>query len=689
MAIKFSYKKEFLFVPACIALIMCALSFSATAQRVKLRGQINTPCAIISGGDANAKFSDIYADGNIAVQGSYHCRGGFIYDISNPAAPVLLSRYNPGDSQQFLEAIVIGNRGYFGSGNSGGVHIVDLTNPANPVQLGVVNSTTGGGLNSIHEMMVFDQNGQRFLLENFNSTGNKTIKIINITNPAAPVYVRDLTVTEPLWVHAFHIRGNRLFTSGWGSGSSNPGRTEIYDISNIATQVPTLLGFISDTGSAGNSMHSSWSSEDGNYLYSCRELSNGDLRVYDIHNPAAPMLIKKITMASLGITAISPHNPVVMGNKLYVSWYQAGLVVFDISDPASPAMIGQYDTWPAAYAPTPEEQRALDNADPWDMMCGSDARQSRALSGYDGDWAVFPFLGEKKVLVGDLATGLYIVDVSLKNKVSDFDGDGKTDFSSFSPANGNWQIEKSSNGTSSNTAFGLSGDKITTGDYDGDGKSDIALFRPSTGVWYSLDSSNGAFRAQQFGVGTDKPVQGDYDGDGKTDIAVFRGSNGAWYINKSSGGVRIDVWGQDGDKPLVGDYDGDGKDDLTVFRGGLWYVLKSSNGQWIGASFGVSDDKPVEGDFDGDSKADIAIYRPSNGVWYVLNSSNGGYNGISFGVATDAPIPADYDGDGKTDYAIYRASEGNWYILKSTSGVTIRNFGAAGDVPSPSSVVPQ
>src|ERR1044072_1286225 len=275
MAVIFNFNRNNLLTTACIIFMMCAFSFSAAAQRIKLRGQINPTCAVTS----NTKFSDIFADGNIAVQGSYGCRGAFIYDISNPANPTLASWYNPGANQQFLEAIVSGNRGYFGSGNGGGgVHIVDLSNPSNPVLLGTVDSTHGNGHNFIHEMVVFDEGGQRFLIENFTSLGgNKTLKIINVTNPAAPVFVRDLIPTEPLWVHAMHVRGNRLFTSGWENGgtSTSRGRTEIYDISNLATQAPTLLGFIADSsgsGSAGNSMHSSYSSEDGNYLYSCREI---------------------------------------------------------------------------------------------------------------------------------------------------------------------------------------------------------------------------------------------------------------------------------------------------------------------------------------------------------------------------------------------------------------------------------
>ena len=104
---------------------------------------------------------------------------------------------------------------------------------------------------------------------------------------------------------------------------ASPDLTRIY-------QDPTSI-------TAGNSMHSAWSSEDGNYLYSCRETKNGsgDVRDYDIHDPANPVLVNSFGMNALGLNAVTPHNPVVMGNYLYVAWYQAGLQVFDITTPRS------------------------------------------------------------------------------------------------------------------------------------------------------------------------------------------------------------------------------------------------------------------------------------------------------------------------------------------------------------------
>lgn len=685
----FYFNKTIIF----LILLLAILSFvqNSSAQKVRLRSQITPDCPAF--GTARWKFADIYADGNVAVQGSYNCRGAFIYDISNADAPTLSAWYNPGNNQQFLEAVVVGNRAYFGSGNGGGVHIVDISDPKNPQLLGIVDASRGNGHNSIHEMLVWNN----YLIENFNGFSNKLIKVINISNPANPVFVRDINPTEVNWVHAMHIRGNRMFTSGWGN-SSNRGRTEIYDITNIATQAPTLLGFIEDSSpnlTNGNNMHSSWTSEDGNYLYSCRETGdgNGDLRTYDIRNPAQPLLVNRQTMSDLGLNAITPHNPVVSGNFLYVAWYQAGVQIFDISNPALPRRVGQYDTFQPTYKPSLETDKP--EIEPWDIVCGLGFESDNLPTTYDGNWAVFPLLGQNKILLGDMTNGLLVVDASkvtekLKNQISDFDGDGKTDFAVYSPNTGNWQTENTSNVGSGITQFGTREDKIVAGDYDGDGKSDFAVWRPSNGTWYIQTSSNG-FRAIQFGANGDVPVAADYDADGKTDVAVWRPSNGVWYFLKSTLGFQAVQWGTNGDKAFTGDFEGDGKPDLVVFRpsNGFWYILQSSSSQPLYQQFGISTDQPLAGDFDGDGKSDFAVYRPSQGNWYVLNSSSNNLIAYNFGLPNDLPIPADYDGDGRADIAVFRPENNGWYRINSSNNeFNAKNFGQIGDLPSPISSRP-
>lgn len=685
-------KKSFFYFLGMLGVLVFVFAGSVSAQKVRLRSQITPNC---SSGSTTVKFADIFAEGNTAVQGSYNCRGAFIYDITNPDAPVLASWYNPGNNQQFLEAIIINNRGYFGSGNGGGVHIVDLTNPYAPVLLGTVNSTNNA-FNSIHEMVVWGD----YLIENFNGLSNKILKVINISNPAAPVFIRDIVPTDPQWVHAMHIRGNRMFTSGWGN-SGGRGRTEIYDITNIGTQAPTLLGFISDPTSitAGNNMHSAWSSEDGNYVYSCRETNNGsaDLRTYDIHDPANPVLVHTVGMKALGLNAVSPHNPVVAGNFLYVAWYQAGLQVFDLTNPAQPKRVGQYDTYQQTFAPTPEEKLAADTAEPWDMVCGTGSKQNALPTTYDGNWAVYPFLGQNKILTGDIRNGLEILDATqvtapLKNVVSDFDGDGKTDVSVYNQSTGDWLIKTSSNNTSIPVDWGTTGDMMEAGDFDGDGKSDVAVFRPSEGNWYILGSTAG-FMATHFGQLGDVPVAADYDADGRADVAVWRPSNGVWYVMQSTLGFYAFQWGTNGDKAFSGDYEGDGKSDLIIWRpsNGYWYILQSSSSIPVYIPFGLSNvDKPLTGDYDGDGRMDLSVYRPTTGYWYIQNSGNGAVVAYKFGIAEDIPIPADYDGDSKADVTVFRPSENAWYRLNSSNGAFVAEvYGQSGFNPSPSSVQAQ
>jgi len=61
------------------------------------------------------------------------------------------------------------------------------------------------------------------------------VKVINVSNPAAPFLARIIQTTSQGSVHKTTVIGKRLYTSNWDSG------TDIYDITDIATRDPVLL----------------------------------------------------------------------------------------------------------------------------------------------------------------------------------------------------------------------------------------------------------------------------------------------------------------------------------------------------------------------------------------------------------------------------------------------------------------
>ncbi|HKP70839.1 MAG TPA: choice-of-anchor J domain-containing protein [Pyrinomonadaceae bacterium] len=304
-------------------------------------------------------------------------------------------------------------------------------------------------------------------------------------------------------------------------------------------------------------------------------------------------------------------------------------------------------------------------------------------------------------------------DIVPGQHVSDYNGDGKTDFALVRNTGGGpsgqitWFININGSNTTYASAWGITSDAFVPEDYDGDGKTDIAVWRggaPTVAAFYILQSETGTVRIAPFGQSGDDPsVVGDYDGDGKADIAVYRagansGEQSTWYfrgsLNNPSGNVSYVPWGLNGDFPGPGDYDGDGKYDFVVqrtvqipFTFAQFWMLQTTAGVRK-ERFGNPTDQIAPGDYDGDGKTDLAVVRSVAGQlrWYYWSSQNGSINFSDFGISsTDFPSPGDYDGDGKTDLAVWRPSAtpgaSAFWAKGSTFGPFSVPFGAATDYP--------
>lgn len=328
-------------------------------------------------------YGDLWAEDNLVAIGTQQGTGVAIVDITNPASPTFQSYYNPSDGGKFKDVVIRNNIGYFALDNNGssdpkGIHIVNLSNPQQPQLIGKIQGTAS-----------FQHNHNIFVDGNFlyaAPNDQPRVRVYNISNPASPVMIRQFDTTNTGSTQNLHdltVKNGKLYTS-----NTDNGFTDVYDVSNMSATWNAATNKIA-TFNVGSRNHSNDVTADGNFVICCRETENGDCQVWSMMTPGTPVKVATINKDTIGVDAYSPHNPVIAGDKLYISWYQAGVQVFDFSDPANPEHLGGYDTF-AGGRDTPGQY----------------------LNAFGGNWGVFPFQGPQQLLVSDMESGLFVLDAT-------------------------------------------------------------------------------------------------------------------------------------------------------------------------------------------------------------------------------------------------------------------------------------
>ncbi len=151
------------------------------------------------------------------------------------------------------------------------------------------------------------------------------------------------------------------------------------------TSATTLMGTgeYNDVAKSNQYIHSGWGTEDKLHVFLHDEFDekngglNSTVRIFSIADLNNPTQVGQWT----GPTRAIDHNGFVRGNRYYMSNYERGLTVLDITDPANPVDVGFFDT----YTPS-------NNAS------------------FNGAWGTYPFLPSGNILVSDINSGLYILN---------------------------------------------------------------------------------------------------------------------------------------------------------------------------------------------------------------------------------------------------------------------------------------
>jgi hypothetical protein len=198
---------------------------------------------------------------------------------------------------------------------TGGVHVVDISNPANPVKVGFLNA---GG------------------------TGYQTegVQALHIDTSA---YSGDILVVSNEWC---------LPKS---NPSLNPGGITIYDINDPTNPVRLVQAFgdFDLYGNRANESHSAiaWDAGRKAYVAAIDNEELEDVDLFEITNPRSPRLLAETNLPGVRVNAYGSEKTshdfdvLKIGGRwhLMVSDWDAGWIDVDVTNPANPQIVGDFD----------------------------------------------------------------------------------------------------------------------------------------------------------------------------------------------------------------------------------------------------------------------------------------------------------------------------------------------------------
>jgi hypothetical protein len=218
------------------------------------------------------------------------------------------------------------------------------------------NSTVVGSVvpNSSYELDAFDiQGNYAYILGDKRNQGSGSsaaqFYVVDITHPASMAVVSATSITGVVYYgqSGIRVQGKYVYLES-STGMASTNLLQIYDISN-----PSAPAF---AGSVQIPQYSLGLWVSGNYAYVISFVDGsplgasyaGILDVVDVSNPASPTVVGS---ANTGTAGVHVSDIKVVGNYAYVagqSTAQSYVLVFDVSNPASPHLLSSL---PAGHSP--------------------------------------------------------------------------------------------------------------------------------------------------------------------------------------------------------------------------------------------------------------------------------------------------------------------------------------------------
>jgi len=241
-------------------------------------------------------------------------------------------------------------------------HVADIRDPENPQQVVDIDIPE---LQGVHN--VFYDSGFLYLANLWGSyLGIVDLRTLDPDNPPEEPITEAAWILDGNFVHDMTVQNGRMYVCDFDAGLL------VYDVSDVANTLPVEIG-----SAPGTNTHTAWATDDGAYVVTSEEYEGGGIKAWRIDENGDGTVTLTLTDEVMLDGADSAHDPRVVGYRVYTSWYQLGLQIFDLDSTSGLfTLVGSFDT----------------------------------SSSFMGCWGTYPFNGSHEVLASDMGAGLWIID---------------------------------------------------------------------------------------------------------------------------------------------------------------------------------------------------------------------------------------------------------------------------------------
>lgn len=291
------------------------------------------------------------------------------FDVTEPTQPQLIGKFaGTTNNTLWREFKSYKNRIYAVSDQTTeGLMIFDMSSAPDTVYRTYWSSEF---FSSAHTITLDTVSGRIYL----NGSNVNTMVVLDISqNPDQPALLSSVALPGG-YIHDSYVRNDTLYASSGFNGYY------IYDFTDPIA--PKTLAALSGTGYN----HNSWLNSAGTHAYFTEEIPDGQsVKIVDLQqlaNSEIEMVGEFLDPLLSNVQgAPIPHNIYIKDNLLFNSQYEDGLLIYDISVPTGPVLMGYYDTHP----------------------------QNTFYNKYHGNWGNYPWLPSGTIIAGDMQNGLQLL----------------------------------------------------------------------------------------------------------------------------------------------------------------------------------------------------------------------------------------------------------------------------------------